>query len=87
MRETETSSLSLKHRLTCHRSSAFIRMDGRKEIIFPCPGKKRLKQGKIPQLKVHDNISYIQVLKANALKDILRVVSHYYLNKNNLSLN
>lgn len=43
-----------------------------------------LLQEKIPQLKVHVNISYIQVLKANALKDILRIVSHYHLNKEQL---
>ena len=35
MRETATSSLSLKHRLTCYHSSAFIRRTGRKEIILP----------------------------------------------------
>ena len=35
MRETATSSLSLKHRLTCYRLSAFIRRIGRQEIILP----------------------------------------------------
>ena len=35
MRETATSSLSLKHRLTCYRSSAFIRRTGRQGAILP----------------------------------------------------
>lgn len=43
-----------------------------------------LLQEKIPQLKVHVNISYIQVLKANALKDILHIVSQYHLAKEQL---
>ena len=33
-RATAISSLSLKHRLTCYRSSAFIRRIGRQEIIL-----------------------------------------------------
>ena len=35
MRETAISSLSLKHRLTCYHSSAFIRRTGRQEAILP----------------------------------------------------
>src|SRR5699024_8471775 len=35
MRETATSSLSLKHRLTCYRLSAFIRRTGRQGAILP----------------------------------------------------
>ncbi len=38
MRETATSSLSLKHRLTCYHSSAFIRRTGRKKLS--CPGRR-----------------------------------------------
>ena len=35
MRETATSFLSLKRRLTCYRSSAFIRRTGRQGAILP----------------------------------------------------
>ena len=35
MRETATSSLSLKHRLTCYRLSAYIRKTGRQGAILP----------------------------------------------------
>lgn len=38
----------------------------------------------IPKLKVHVNISYVQVLKTSILKDILNIMNHYDIEKNQL---
>lgn len=38
----------------------------------------------IPEIKIHVNLSYVQVLKSNALKDILHIIQQYEINHHQL---
>lgn len=97
MNENRITSLEALLRFTCDTFGnvapyEFIPLLEESDLIIPV-GKWVLEKSIqsicslksfIPNLKVHVNVSYVQVLKTSILKDILNIINRYDIEKNQL---